>query len=235
MAHSQDLAFERFVTQRKKDLQRIARHTQGEHQLPDVINEAWLVAFDLAARRGATIEFLNPAFQELLLSHLYQHLVRYTEQNVRLAVRLDHAPAGGDSQDASHPLMNMLVSDGGRDPLAELIERETESLWNNEPDVHHSLAGAYVRLLRHFDNRMRSVADHLLISVSHAYHRCAQARLWAIYQNPVPMPVMEGQFIPGPWRLFQLRRVPVQLMFDFDDELPLQWEPLTPKAEAPGE
>ncbi|CAN7430745.1 hypothetical protein LJR084_002850 [Variovorax sp. LjRoot84] len=52
------------------------------------------------------------------MSHLYQHLVRYTEQN----------------------------------------ERETESLWNNEPDVHHSLADAYVRLLRHFDNRMRAVA-----------------------------------------------------------------------------
>lgn len=118
--------------------------------------------------------------------------------------------------------MHMLVSDGGRDPLTELIERETESLWNNEPGVHHSLAAAYVRLLRHFDNRMRTVADHLLISVSHAYRRCAQARLWAAYQNPVPMPTTEERFIPGPWRLFQLRRAPVQLVFDFDDELPLQ-------------
>ncbi len=70
MAHSQDPAFERFVTQRKKDLRRIARHTRGEHQFQDVINEAWLVACDLAARRGAVSEFLNPTFQELLLSHL---------------------------------------------------------------------------------------------------------------------------------------------------------------------
>lgn len=64
MAHSQDPAFERFLTQRKKDLRRIARHTRGEHQLPDVIDEAWLVACDLAARMGATIEFLNPTFQD---------------------------------------------------------------------------------------------------------------------------------------------------------------------------
>ena len=44
MAHSQDPAFQHFVTQRKKDLQRIARHTREENQLPNVINEAWLVA-----------------------------------------------------------------------------------------------------------------------------------------------------------------------------------------------
>jgi hypothetical protein len=59
-------------------------------------------------------------------------------------------------------------------PLAELIERETESLRVSEPDVQHSLAGAYVRPLRHFDNRRRAVADHLLIPVSHAYRHCAE-------------------------------------------------------------
>lgn len=235
MAYPQDPSFEQFVAQRKKDLQRIARHTQGEHQLSDVINEAWLVACDLAARKDTEIAFLSPAFQDLLLSHLYQHLVRYTELNVRRAVRLDHAPASDASEGVSHPLMHILVSDGGRDPLAELIERETESNRDNEPHLHHSLAGAYVRLLRHFDNRMRAVADHLLISVSYARRRCALARLWAAYQSPVPMPAME--VIPGPWRQFQLRRTPVQLAFDFDDELPLQWEPLTPQADAqaPGE
>ncbi len=52
MVHQQDPTFERFVTQRKKDLQRIARHTRGEHQLSDVINEAWVTACDLAAHKG---------------------------------------------------------------------------------------------------------------------------------------------------------------------------------------
>jgi hypothetical protein len=36
-----DTTFKRFVIQRGKDLQRIARSTQGEHQLSDVVNEAW--------------------------------------------------------------------------------------------------------------------------------------------------------------------------------------------------
>ncbi len=55
MAHPQDSVFERFVTQRKKNLQRIARHARAKHQLPDVINEAWVVACDLAARKGTAI------------------------------------------------------------------------------------------------------------------------------------------------------------------------------------
>ncbi len=75
-------------------------------------------------------------------------------------------------------MMHTLVSDGSRDPLAELIERETDSLQDSASDAHQSLASAYVRLLRHFDNRMHTVADHLLISVSHAYSlvRRAEAR-----------------------------------------------------------
>lgn len=36
--------FELFKSQRIKDLKRIARHTRGEHQLTDVVNEAWVLA-----------------------------------------------------------------------------------------------------------------------------------------------------------------------------------------------
>jgi hypothetical protein len=141
-----------------RDLQRIARHTRGEHQLSDVINEAWMLGESLPLDAGTSDKFSNPAFQDMLLRHLYQSLVRYTEQNIRLAVRIDHAPGGADSPDAAHPLMNTLVSDGGRDPLAELIEREAALLDEKEPDVCHSLASAYVCLLRRFDNSMRAVA-----------------------------------------------------------------------------
>lgn len=44
MVYPEDPAFEQFVTQQRRALQRIARSTQGEHLLSDVINEAWLVS-----------------------------------------------------------------------------------------------------------------------------------------------------------------------------------------------
>lgn len=47
-----DDAFERFATQRKRDLQRIARHTGGEHQLADVVHEAWIMALGLRMPDG---------------------------------------------------------------------------------------------------------------------------------------------------------------------------------------
>jgi hypothetical protein len=110
-----DAAFEQFVIHKKKDLLRIARHTQGEYQYSDVMAEAWLLAYELQYKKFIARDFLNPAYQKLLLSHLYQHLVRYTELQVRHAIRLDHTPLGAGQEDVAHPLMRKLVSDEGRD------------------------------------------------------------------------------------------------------------------------
>ena len=147
MAGPEDAVLEQFAKQRKKDLQRIARHTRGEYQFSDVVNEAWVVAHELSARKGVAVDLLDAASQNLVLSHVYQHLVRYTDLNVRHAVQLDHAPAGGEDGDA-HPLTYLLVSDDGRDPLALLIARETASDIDLEVDGHASLAAAYVRCER---------------------------------------------------------------------------------------
>ncbi len=215
-------AFEKFVTQRKEALQRIARHTRGEHDLDDVKNEAWVMAGGLKTADGAPLDLTNAACQERLLSYLYQHLVRYTEQNVRRAVRLDRAPPGHDQDDDVHPLARMLVSDEGRDPLSQLLDREAALAREVALDAHGSLAAAYVRLLHHFDNRMSAVADHLLISRSYAYRRCAQARWLATRLSHIPVPTDSGPHVPGPWRNFRLCRAPVQLAFDFDEELPFE-------------
>lgn len=190
--------------------------------MADVVHEAWIMAWSLQAADGAPVNLADTACQERLLSHLYQHLVRYTEQNVRRAVRLDHAPKGSGHDDDVHPLNYLLVSNEGRDALAELLEGEAASALDADLDAHGSLAAAYVRLLQHCDNRMSALADHLLISKSYAYRCCAQARWLATHMAHIPIPMTGGRLIPGPWRHFRLRRLPVQMVFDFDDELPLR-------------
>lgn len=220
MVTPEDPVFEQFVAQRKSDLQRISRHTQGEHQLSDVVNEAWLVAHGLKSR-NSLVDFLSRSFQDLLISYVYQRLVRYTEQNVRRALRLDHATPYEEHDDRPHPVTGMLASDQGKHPLEVLLEQEARPIRDTEIDVHHSQASAYVHLLRRFNNRMPAVADYLLISVSYAYRRCARVRFQAIHQNPAPLAVMDAQFIPSPWRRFRVQRVPEQQVFDFEEELPL--------------
>lgn len=215
-----DDAFQRFAAEKKKDLQRIARATRGEHTFEDVVHEAWFEAWTLQAAEGTPLDLSDADCQRKLLSHLYQRLVRYTELNVRHAVRLDHAPKGSGDEGDAHPLSYLLVSNDGRDPLGELIEQEADAALECGLHAHGSLAAAYVYLLRQFDNRMSNVADHLRISLSYAYQRCAHARRLAAHVMHIPIPAIEG-FTPMPWRRFRLRRPHTQMAFNFDDQLPI--------------
>jgi hypothetical protein len=216
--------FAQFVAARLEDLKRIARHTHGEHDVGDVQSEAWLMAAGWQAVRGASLDLSTQDGQQLLLSHLYQHLVRYTELQVRHAVRLDHAPRGSEDTDSPHPLLNQLSSDDGMEPLSILLAAERESDATPTPDQHHSPAAAWACLLSHFDNRMLAVARHLMISLSHSYRCCRRARQLAYTQPPLPVAVVGAEdFIPGPWRRNRHTRDCRQLAFDFDEPLPLGW------------
>lgn len=219
VAHGTD-AFTQFLALRRRDLQRISRHTRGESSLGDVQAEAWLM-IDTLARKGVVIDLEEPEHQSLLIAHLYQHLVRYAELQVRHAVRLDHAPGGEDGQ--THPLMNLLAAEGHYDPVVALMEAEAQAqaALDEDPAAHQSLAGAYLYLLRRFDNRMKEVADHLMISVSYCYRRCAHARCLAVHQQVLPSAANDTNFVPGAWRRFRILRIPVQLAFDFDADMVL--------------
>lgn len=213
-------AFDQFVVRHKSALERIAWATKGEQQYDDVVHEAWLMARDISAREGIAIDYHDPAFLKALLSHLYQHLVRYTERNVRHATRLDHSSNPGAGEYTVHPLMNKLIGDAGRDPLSYLqaIEDTPDPVLYNQ---HlHSLAGAYLALLNRLGNRMHAVAGHLLISLSYAYRCYARARWFAVRQMPLTLPMAEADFVLGPWRRARANRTPAQLAFDFEDELP---------------
>ena len=219
MATTGDAAFDAFVARWTRKLRNIVRKTAGEQQYDDVVHEAWALAHTLRADDGSPLDLRNEAHQQRLLAHLYQHLVRYTETTVRHAVRLEHAPPGRDDGEDVHPLARTLAGDEGRSVLDGLLEREADRSREAALQAHGSLAAAYVRLLRHFDQRMGAVAGHLRISMSYAYRRCAQARCLAAHLQHIPVPYTDG--LPGPWRRYRLVRQQIQLAFDFDEELPL--------------
>ncbi len=187
MADSGLAAFNKFLVERDSDLRRIASHTRNEHALSDVRNESWVMSEHIRRTQGIAIDFANPEYQNTLLSFLYQKFVRYTETQVRHAVRLDQSPWGDEPDAISHPLLNQLSADDGADPVALLVEEQSSSQQSNEPDCHHSLASAYVHLLRRFNNQTSAVADYLLISASYCYRCCARARLLAQSQHLMPM------------------------------------------------
>ncbi|MGE0770047.1 MAG: hypothetical protein AB7L90_26735 [Hyphomicrobiaceae bacterium] len=208
-----------FLQSRRLALRRISRATRGEASLEDVESEAWLMMTKLQSK-GLAVDLRNPEHQSLLLAHLYQHLVRYTETKVRHGVRLDYAPGG---EEGAHPLANILAAEEGSDPLVTLmrLQEERQATEDVRLSPHQSLASAYVYLLERMDNRMTALADYLLISLSYCYRRCAQARVMAEYQQTLPQAAMTTTraFVPKTWRPFRLVRQPVQLCFDFERRL----------------
>lgn len=112
------------------------------------------------------------------------------------------------------------------DPLVALLEaEESHSRDVAEPTAGESLAGAYLYLLRRFDNRMAEVAAHLLISVSYCYRRCAEARCLAAFQQPLPPEALTTRgaaaSMTGPWRRFRIVRASAQLCFEFESDASL--------------
>lgn len=187
-----DDEFERFAAQRKRDLQRIARHTGGEHQLADVVHEAWIMAWSLRMPDGEPLNLATTACQEKLLSHLYQHLVRYTEQNVRRAVRLDHAPPGRGQDDDAHPLTYLRVGNEGHDPLSEMIEQEAASALDTALNAHGSLAATYVRF------NLRSISTTNCPSNQHADGALPDSIMTWMHARPVPAsPVVLKRNVPS--------------------------------------
>lgn len=218
--HSHPLAepgtpFAAFVDAHRNDLARIAHATRGEHRLDDVVNEAWMLGEELAARSDTGAGFDDPAFCDRLLRHLYQALVRYTDVHVRRAVRLDKPTRDDDGDDRPNPLLRKLAADGGAGPLDGLLAsehaRERSARARNE---RGSLAEAWLVLLERYRD-MRGVAAHLLISRAHAYRCCASARCITAMQRPMADGMPEVSQV-GPWRRFRAVRVPYQFEFDFE-------------------
>lgn len=225
MVSDDDSGFDYFVRERQSDLKRIARATCSEYQLDDVKNEAWVMAQEMYATKNIPIKFSDPEYQEFLLAYVYQALVRYTETQVRHAIRLDHGST--DDDEDVHPLKRTLVSNNGIDPLAELLAREAAQEAETI-DAGSSLAAAYADLLRQFDNKLQAVADFLLISVSEFRRHYARAKWLVQHQRSIPLAHRDGsRFRLRPWRRFRFRREPVQLELPFvlNGELALEYMP----------
>ncbi|MBR8653497.1 hypothetical protein KDH83_09285 [Achromobacter sp. Marseille-Q0513] len=213
-------AFECFLKQCGTALRRIASHTRGEYTVEDVQGAAWVLAEELKASKSVAIAFEDPTYQQMLIRFLYQQLVRYTETQVRHAVRLDHWHHGDDPGHDQHPLMRKLSADSGSDPLVAILARENEDLaLQIDPLPHESRAAAYLHLMRRFDNRMREVAKHLLISLSYCYYRYNEAKSFARCQTPLSSEGMwvPDEFLPRGWRSFRATRPWKQMELDLGD------------------
>lgn len=212
--------YQAFVAEKQADFHRFARATAGEYSAEDISQQALLTAWELQANKGVAMRFADPDYRRLLLSHLYQHFVRYAETTVRRAVRCRRKHAD-DSQ--LELLADSLPADESYDPLHGLSAGASPP---DDPDPQLSQAGAWLFLVGRSGNEVRRLARCLLISVSHC-HRClAQARSLARQQRPLAIRCVGNNgnpLQPKGWRRFRYERRPTQLQFAFVTE-PMLWQ-----------
>ncbi len=216
-------AFQRFVRAKRGKFELIAKSTDYEQTPEDIESEAWLMAPLVAEKLGVTLNFDDRFFQDRLVAFLYQELVKYADKTVRSALKLDRQIDGKDVAVDDHPAMRKLAATDFSDPLQYLIAAEEVTEEPREHEPHESRAGAYVHLLRRFDNKMREVAQHLLISPSYCYFRYNEAL--AMVQRQLPLPAAglttDSAKDPKSWRAFRQVRRWAQMELDFDHTLPL--------------
>lgn len=171
----------------------------------------------VAQKKGLALDFDDPFFQDRLAAFLYKELTQFAETVIRYAVKLDKQIDGEDIAVDDHPAMRKLAASDFCDLLQHLIAAEEATGELREHEPHESRAGAYVHLLRRFDNRMREVAQHLLISRSYCYFRYNEAL--AMVQQQLPLPgaglATDSAKCPKPWRAFRQVRRWVQMELDF--------------------
>lgn len=178
-------AFHRFVRAKRGNFQLIAKHTGHEQTPEDVESEAWLMAPVVAEKLGLAIDFDDSFFQDRLAAFLYVELVKRAEKTVRKALKLDRQIDGEEVAVDDHPAIRRLAATDFCDPLRHLIAAQEVTAEPREHGPHESRAGAYVHLLRRFDNKMRDVAEHLLISRSYCYFRYNEALAMVETQLPL--------------------------------------------------
>lgn len=197
--------FETFLERHAPDILRISRASKGEWRVDDIRNEAWLLAFDIGEKRGQPLDMGDEEDASLLIRHLYNRCVKYTELVVRKAQRLDHADRG-DEERERHWLADRLVADDGAHPLSLLEALESVTEIREAPDPYHSTASGWAWLMRRFGQRMADVANFLLISPSWCYACLRRARHQADTQWPLPHTLATGDDEDAirPWRKFKL-------------------------------
>lgn len=154
-------AFQAFLNSCRADLRRIAGCSRGEYSVDDLSGEAWLISEEIGRKRGFAVDLSNCDDQQFVLARLYNKLIRFTEKNLRFAVRLDRDWDSDDSEYAVNRLARLLSAPEEFDPLVRMQTEEDQSGSLKLVEHSYSQASAYVILLDRFDWELEVLARSL--------------------------------------------------------------------------
>lgn len=141
----------------------ISRATEGEHTPEDVLQVAFLMAFD-----GTLPDFdvHDPDQCHHLFARVRNQLVKYAEKNCRWGARLDHAPQDGEGLSWAERLPSAMQDPMEQWLLAEEAVTEPDPVEVQLQCLGNSRLAAFLWLLRGLNTTRRQAAATLLMSRS---------------------------------------------------------------------
>ncbi len=166
----EDEAFAAFTRRWEPDFRKLARMTQGEKEIGDLLSDAWLLSFEVQERRGTPFDFGNLQDQHLLMRWLNFEITRKGDFAFRFADRPD-----GREDELS--LWDVLAADATADPLERLIANQDVALPDSLRASSYSEFAAYWVSWQNLGQTLADLAEHLAITSITLVTRFKRAQL----------------------------------------------------------
>ncbi|MEW9573289.1 hypothetical protein ABQJ54_16150 [Rhodanobacter sp. Si-c] len=156
--------FETFRLERRKDLRRIARATNGEMEADELLSEAFFLTMEIEEKMNRMLDLTLASDQSILLGWLYARFVRYADKTMQYSIKLD---AGWDDDTGElttgAKLSSQLAAPETEDPLTRQVMAEDHQQQLETVQASYSEASAYTLLLIEWSWDFKGLAAHLLL------------------------------------------------------------------------
>ncbi|WP_186071629.1 hypothetical protein [Burkholderia gladioli] len=167
--------FQRVIGLIRKQLERIAGSSQGDHSVEDLTNETWLIVDELHVEPDANPDPEDESVRELIVTRLQREFGRFVNRQERFAARIDRDDINDDGDFMPNTIAATLSAPEKYEPLMSIEMREEATAAARKIGERFSEAVAYLRTFERFDGESAAVANYLAIGLHALDNRVARA------------------------------------------------------------
>ncbi|WP_175691623.1 hypothetical protein [Burkholderia anthina] len=167
--------FQRVTSLIRKQLERIAWSSEGDHSVDDLTSETWLIVDELHADSDATPDPDDESLRDMIVARLQRQFGKFVNRKERFALRIDRDDIDDDGDFLPSAVGARLSAPEKYEPLVALEMREDAAAAARAIGGRFSEAIAYLRTFERFDGDAVRVATYLAIGARTLNRRVARA------------------------------------------------------------
>ncbi|MCA8255167.1 hypothetical protein LGM89_17990 [Burkholderia sp. AU31624] len=167
--------FQRVTSLIRKQLERIAWSSEGDHSVDDLTSETWLIVDELHADPDATPDPDDENLRDMIVARLQRQFGKFVNRKERFALRIDRDDIDDNGDLLPSAVGARLSAPEKYEPLVALEIREDAAAAARAIGDRFSEAIAYLRTFERFDGDAVRTATYLAIGPETLNRRVARA------------------------------------------------------------